>query len=141
MRFEGLRRQVAMLRARMPKEVAIQLRDGSVYLHPGPVIDFVVEGLRECYLGTGPIREACLNSDQVSISPRGGDRLEPVRHGRPSQRCRAWRAHRRWRRRHRVSARADPRLRGAARIPGAFLFADRTAAENLALFRAATTAA
>lgn len=53
----------------MPKEIVIQLRDGTEYRHPGPVIDFVVQGLTEAYLGNGPIRDACLNSDQISISP------------------------------------------------------------------------
>lgn len=68
MRFDVLRRQVAKLKEQMPKEIVIQLRDGTAYRHPGPVIDFVVQGLREAYLGNGPIRDACLNSDQVSIS-------------------------------------------------------------------------
>jgi hypothetical protein len=59
------------------KEIVIQLRDRSEYRHPGPVADVVVQGLTEAYLGKGPIREACLNSDQISISqdPRTRDHL------------------------------------------------------------------
>src|SRR5262249_4575128 len=51
------------------------------------------------------------------------------------------RAHRRWRRGYRLSDRADPDLRRAARIPGPFLFADRPVAQSLAPFRASGIAA
>jgi hypothetical protein len=77
MRFEILRRQLAQLKARLPKEIVIRLRDGTEFQHPGPVIDFVVQGLREGFYGEGPIWTACRNSDQVSISrnPRTRDQL------------------------------------------------------------------
>jgi hypothetical protein len=77
MRFEILRRQLAQLKARVPQEIVIRLRDGTEFRHPGPVIDFVVQGLREGFYGDGPIWNACRNSDQVSISrnPRTRDQL------------------------------------------------------------------
>jgi hypothetical protein len=68
MRFDILRKQVTKLKAQMPKEIVIRLRDGTEFRHPGPVIDFVVQGLREGHLGDGPIWSACRNSDQISIS-------------------------------------------------------------------------
>ena len=75
MRFDVLRRQLAKLKAQIPKEIVIQLRDGTEFRHPGPVADFVVEGMRQGYIGEGPIWNACRNSDQVSIHPGSGDQL------------------------------------------------------------------
>ena len=73
MRFDNLRREVDKLKAQLPKEIVIRLRDGTEYRHPGPVIDFVVQGLREGHLGEGPIWSACRNSDQVSIPAAKAD--------------------------------------------------------------------
>ena len=84
MRFNNLRRQIEKVKAQLPKEIVIRLRDGSEYRHPGPVLDFVVEGFGQARLGKGPILHACLNTDQVSTSqdPRGHDRLiEAIRVG------------------------------------------------------------
>jgi hypothetical protein len=77
MRFDILRRQLAQLKARLPEEIVIRLRDGTEFRHPGPVIEFVVQGLREGFYGDGLIWNACRNSDQVSISrnPRTRDQL------------------------------------------------------------------
>src|SRR5262249_51748931 len=71
-----------------------------------------------------------LSRCRKAICANGGNRVEPVRHGRLGQRRPARRAHRRWRRRYRLSDRADPDLRRSARIPGPFLFADRPAAPS-----------
>jgi hypothetical protein len=77
MRFDILRRQLAQLKARLPEKIVIRQRDGTEFRHPGPAIDFVVQGLRESFYGDGPIWTACRNSDQVSISrnPRTRDQL------------------------------------------------------------------
>lgn len=75
MKFDNLRRQIDKLKRQLPKEIVICLRDGSEYRHPGPVAEFVAEGLRQAYEGKGPIRDACLNSDQVSTSQSCRDHL------------------------------------------------------------------
>jgi hypothetical protein len=69
MRFSSLWQQIAKLKDQLPKEILIRLRDGTEYRHPGPTIDFVVQGLNEAWLGKGPILHACLNTDQTSTSP------------------------------------------------------------------------
>ena len=59
------------------------------------------------------------------------DRLERVRHGRSDQRRRARSTDRRWRRRHRISDRAHPDLRGTTRVARPYLLAHRLAAQNI----------
>jgi len=51
----------------MPKEIVIRLRDGTEFRHPGPVIDFVVQGLREGHLGDGPIWSALVGIQTRSL--------------------------------------------------------------------------
>jgi hypothetical protein len=86
MSFEILRRQLVQLKARLPEEIVSRLRDGTEFRHPGPVLDFVVQGLREAFYGAGSVWTACRNSDQVSISRTHAPAINSSRlYGTPGQ--------------------------------------------------------
>jgi len=65
--MSDLRRRIEALESQVPEEIVLTLKNGSTFRHPGPVMEFYEEGLKQIRKGKGPM----LNALRATVSGTG----------------------------------------------------------------------
>jgi hypothetical protein len=67
MSMNDLKRRLGAAEAAIPKAIVLKLKDGREFRHPGPVLDFYMEGLEAARKGRGPF----FNALRTTVSATG----------------------------------------------------------------------
>ena len=60
--MSDLRRRIEALESAVPQEIVLTLKNGSTFHHPGPAMDFYMEGMAQIQKGRGPLLKALLST-------------------------------------------------------------------------------
>lgn len=70
----GLKKRIQRLEANIPEDIVLYLKDGREYRHPGPPLDFFMQGMNDLARGEG----ALLDALKQTIRAKGCGRLHEL---------------------------------------------------------------